>query len=117
MSYPYARPRRMRRDAFSRRLMRETVLTPDDLIYPVFVHEHAGRAPVGSMPGIERLSIDALLKVGEAMSELGIPAIALFPVTAPEAKSLDAEAAWDDDGLAQRAVRALKSRFPQLGVI
>ena len=107
----------MRRDAFSRRLMRETVLTADDLIYPVFVHELDGRAPVGSMPGIERLSIDELLKVGEEMSELGIPAIALFPVTAPEAKSLDAVAAWDDDGLAQRAVRALKSRFPQLGVI
>ncbi|AXA85055.1 porphobilinogen synthase [Lysobacter oculi] len=117
MSYPYSRPRRMRRDAFSRRLMRETVLTADDLIYPVFVHELDGRAPVGSMPGIERLSIDELLKVGEEMSELGIPAIALFPVTAPEAKSLDAVAAWDDDGLAQRAVRALKSRFPQLGVI
>ena len=107
----------MRRDAFSRRLMRETVLTADDLIYPVFVHELDGRAPVGSMPGIERLSIDELLKVGDVMSELGIPAIALFPVTAPEAKSLDAVAAWDDDGLAQRAVRALKSRFPQLGVI
>ncbi len=107
----------MRRDAFSRRLMRETVLTTDDLIYPVFVHELDGRAPVGSMPGIERLSIDELLKVGDEMSELGIPAIALFPVTAPEAKSLDAVAAWDDDGLAQRAVRALKARFPQLGVI
>ncbi len=107
----------MRRDAFSRRLMRETVLTADDLIYPVFVHELDGRAPVGSMPGIERLSIDELLKVGDEMSELGIPAIALFPVTAPEAKSLDAVAAWDDDGLAQRAVRALKARFPQLGVI
>ncbi len=117
MSYPYSRPRRMRRDLFSRRLMRETVLTTDDLIYPVFVHEPDGRAPVGSMPGIERLSIDELLKVGEEMSELGIPAIALFPVTAPEAKSLDAAAAWDDEGLAQRAVRALKSRFPQLGVI
>ena len=117
MSYPYTRPRRMRRDVFSRRLMRETVLTTNDLIYPVFVHELEGRAPVGSMPGIERLSIDELLKVGEEMSELGIPAIALFPVTAPEAKSLTAEAAWDDDGLCQRAVRALKSRFPELGVI
>ncbi len=117
MSYPYTRLRRMRRDAFSRRLMRENVLTTDDLIYPVFVHELDGRAPIGSMPGIERLSIDELLKVGEEMSELGIPAIALFPVTAPEAKSLTAEAAWDDDGLCQRAVRALKSRFPELGVI
>ena len=117
MSYPYTRPRRMRRDAFSRRLMRENVLTNNDLIYPVFVHELDGRAPIGSMPGIERLSIDELLKVGEEMSELGIPAIALFPVTAPDAKSLTAEAAWDDNGLCQRAVRALKSRFPELGVI
>ena len=117
MSYPYTRPRRMRRDLFSRRLMRETVLTTNDLIYPVFVHELEGRAPVASMPGIERLSIDELLKVAGEMSTLGIPAIALFPVTAPEAKSLTAEAAWDDDGLCQRAIRALKSRFPDLGVI
>jgi porphobilinogen synthase len=116
-SYPYTRPRRMRRDEFSRRLMREAVLTGNDLIYPVFVHEPAGRAAVPSMPGVERLSIDELLKVAEQASELRIPAIALFPVTAPEAKSLDAAAAWDDDGLCQRAVRALKQRFPQLGVI
>ena len=117
MAYPDTRPRRMRRDAFSRRLMRETVLTTDDLIYPVFVHEADGRAPVPSMPGVERLSIDDLLRVAEAASELRIPALALFPVTAPEAKSLDAAAAWDEDGLAQRAVRALKARFPELGVI
>ncbi|MDO4709784.1 MAG: porphobilinogen synthase [Pseudomonadota bacterium] len=118
MSYfPHTRPRRMRRDDFSRRLMRETTLSANDFIYPVFVHELEGRAPVGSMPGIERLSIDELLKVAEQMCELGIPAIALFPVTTMEAKSLDAAAAWDENGLAQRAVRALKSRFPQLGVI
>ena len=117
MSYPHTRMRRMRRDDFSRRLMRETVLTANDLIYPVFVHEAAGRAPVGSMPGIERLSIDELLRVAEQASELKIPALALFPVTAPEAKSLTAHAAWDDDGLCQRAVRALKQRFPDLGVI
>ena len=117
MSYPHTRLRRMRRDDFSRRLMRETVLTANDLIYPVFVHEAAGRAPVGSMPGIERLSIDELLRVAEQASELKIPALALFPVTAPEAKSLTAHAAWDDDGLCQRAVRALKQRFPGLGVI
>jgi len=117
MSYPYARPRRMRRDEFSRRLMRETVLTADDLIYPVFVHEPKGREPIASMPGIERLSIDELLKVAERASELRVPALALFPVTAPEAKSLDAAAAWRDDGLCQRAVRALKQRFPELGVI
>ena len=117
MAFPDTRMRRMRRDDFSRRLMRETVLTASDLIYPVFVHEPAGRAPVPSMPGVERLSIDELLRVAEAASELRIPALALFPVTAPEAKSLDAAAAWDDEGLCQRAVRALKQRFPQLGVV
>ncbi len=111
------RPRRMRRDEFSRRLMRETVLTENDLIYPVFVHELDGRAPVGSMPGIERVSIEELLRVAEEASELRIPALALFPVTAPDAKSLDAAEAWRDDGLAQRAIAALKQRFPQLGVI
>ena len=107
----------MRRDEFSRRLMRETVLTANDLILPVFVHELSGRAPIGSMPGVERVSIDELLRVAERARELRIPALALFPVTAPEAKSLDARAAWNPDGLAQRAVRALKSRFPELGVI
>jgi porphobilinogen synthase len=117
MTYPYIRPRRMRRDEFSRRLMRESVLTADDLIYPVFVHEPAGRVAVASMPGVERVSIDELLRVAEQASELRIPALALFPVTAPEAKSLDAVAAWDDDGLCQRAIRALKARFPALGVI
>ena len=117
MAYPYTRPRRMRRDDFSRRLMREHVLTANDLIYPVFVHELQGREAVASMPGIERLSIEELLKVAEQAAELRIPALALFPVTAPAAKSLGAEAAWDEDGLAQRAVRALKQRFPELGVI
>ena len=117
MAYPYTRPRRMRRDDFSRRLMREHVLTANDLIYPVFVHELKGREAVASMPGVERLSIDELLKVAEQACELRVPALALFPVTAPEAKSLQAEAAWDVDGLAQRAVRALKQRFPDLGVI
>ncbi|MCI1711043.1 MAG: porphobilinogen synthase [Chiayiivirga sp.] len=117
MGFPHTRPRRMRRDDFSRRLMRETVLGADDLIYPVFVHELAGRAPIGSMPGIERVSIDELLRVAEEASTLRIPALALFPVTAPEAKSLDAAEAWNPDGLAQRAVRALKQRFPELGVI
>ncbi len=117
MPYPAHRPRRMRRDEFSRRLMREHVLTTDDLIYPVFVHELAGRAPVASMPGVERLSIEELLKVAEQAAELRIPVLALFPVTAPQAKSLDAAAACDDDGLCQRAVRAVKQRFPQLGVM
>jgi len=107
----------MRHDAFSRRLMRENTLTTDDLIYPVFVHELSGRAPVASMPGVERLSIDELLKVAEEALELGIPVIDLFPVIDPAGKSLDAAAAWDENGLAQRAVRALKSRFPELGVM
>ena len=117
MAYPDTRMRRMRRDDFSRRLMREHVLTADDLIYPVFVHDAPGRAAVASMPGVERLSVDELLRVADIASELRIPALALFPVTAPEAKSADAGAAWDDDGLCQRAIRALKARFPQLGVI
>ena len=116
-SYPYVRPRRMRRDEFSRRLMRETVLTSNDLIYPVFVHDLDGRAAIASMPGVDRLSIEELLKVAEQACELRIPALALFPVTPADAKSLDAAAAWDDDGLCQRAVRALKRRFPGLGVI
>jgi porphobilinogen synthase len=117
MAYPDTRLRRMRRDDFSRRLMRETVLTANDLIQPVFVHELGAAAPIASMPGIERLSIDGLLRVAEQACTLRIPALALFPVTAPEAKSADAAAAWDDDGLCQRAVRALKQRFPELGVI
>lgn len=117
MSHPLYRPRRMRRDDFSRRLMRENTLTADDLIHPVFVHEMANRTAVPSMPGVERLSIEALLRVGEEALELGIPVIDIFPVIDPSRKSLDAEAAWDDDGLAQRAVRALKQRFPELGVM
>ena len=117
MSHPLYRPRRMRRDDFSRRMMRENTLTVDDLIHPVFVHEHAGRTAIPSMPGVERLSIEELLKVGEAAVELGIPVLDIFPVIDPALKSLDAEAAWADDGLAQRAVRALKERFPTLGVM
>ena len=115
--FPATRLRRMRRDDFSRRLMRESRLTADDLIYPVFVHELPGRAAIPSMPGVERLSIDELLKVGEQMLELGIPLLDIFPVVHPDTKSLDARAAWDSDGLAQRAVRALKARFPELGVM
>ena len=117
MAFPYTRPRRMRRDDFSRRLMREHRLSADDLILPVFIHELQGRAAVSSMPGVERLSIDELLRTAEQAVALKIPAIVLFPVTAPEAKSLDAAAAWDENGLAQRAIRALKQRFPELGVI
>jgi porphobilinogen synthase len=116
--FPLTRMRRMRRDEFSRRLMRETHLTPDDLIYPVFVLEGSGRREeVPSMPGVCRLSIDLLLEEARVAEGLGIPALALFPVTAPEAKSEDAREAYNPEGLAQRAVRALKAELPQLGVI
>lgn len=94
MPHPHYRPRRMRHDEFSRRLMRENTLTTDDLIYPVFVHEPAGRTAVPSMPGVERLSIEELLKVAEEALELGIPVIDLFPVIDASQKSLDASAAW-----------------------
>jgi len=118
MSYPHTRLRRMRRDAFSRALMRETMLSPSDLILPVFVREgERVREAVPSMPGVDRLSIDELLRVAAEAQLLGIPALALFPVTPPEAKSLDAREAWNADGLAQRAVRALKKAHPELGVI
>jgi len=118
MPYPLNRMRRMRRDAFSRALMRQTTLVPSDLILPVFVREgHGVREPVASMPGVERLSIDQLLALAGRAHTLGIPAVALFPVTPDAAKSLDASEAWNADGLAQRAVRALKSALPELGVI
>jgi len=110
--------RRMRRDDFSRRLMRESVLTPDDLIYPMFVLEgHGQREPVASMPGIERVSIDLLLKEAAELVELGVPMVALFPVTPADRKTEDAREAYNPDGLAQRAVRALKEDFPDLGVM
>ncbi|MER2601729.1 MAG: porphobilinogen synthase [Candidatus Competibacter phosphatis] len=116
--FPGARPRRMRRDDFSRRLVRETVLTPADLIQPLFVIEgEKRREPIASMPGVERLSVDELLCEAETLATLGVPAVALFPVTPPEAKSLDAAEAYNPKGLAQRAVRALKAAVPELGVI
>ena len=116
--YPATRMRRMRRDEFSRRLMRESELSSADLIYPVFVLEGEGRRePIDSMPGIERLSIDLLLDEAAEIHELGIPAIALFPVTPLEKKSEDACEAFNPEGLAQRAVRALKTGLPKLGVI
>ena len=117
MSFPLSRPRRMRASEFSRRLMREHRLHVSDLILPVFVHELDTVTPVASMPGVERLSIDALVRKAEQAMIAGIPAMVLFPVTAPEAKSLDAKAAYDENGLAQRAIRAIKSRFPDMGVI
>jgi porphobilinogen synthase len=110
--------RRMRRDEFSRRLVRETRLSVDDLIQPVFVLEGKNRSePVTSMPGIQRVSLDKLLKQVEALLTLGIPAVALFPVVAAEKKSERAEEAYRADGLVQRATRELKKQFPELGVI
>ena len=117
-AFPARRPRRLRKHDFSRRLVRENVLTVDDLIYPIFVLEGENRREaVASMPGIERLSLDLLLQEAAELVALGIPAIALFPVVGQEHKSLDAEAAWDDDGLVPRVVRALKAAHPQLGII
>ena len=117
-AFPYTRLRRNRADDFSRRMVRETVLTPDDLIYPMFVLEGSGqREAVSSMPGVARLSIDLLVKEAKDIAALGIPAIALFPVTPQSAKSLLAEEAYNPDGLAQRAVKALKEAVPELGII
>ncbi len=108
----------MRRDEFSRRLMRENRLSPDDLIYPVFIVEGGGeRQPVESMPGVFRLSIDELRKLAAEAVALGIPALALFPSPDAGTKSLDGREAWNPDGLVQRAVAELKSAFPELGVI
>ncbi|MBI1423836.1 MAG: porphobilinogen synthase [Gammaproteobacteria bacterium] len=110
--------RRMRRDEFSRRLMRESHLSCDDLIYPMFILEGQNqREAIASMPGVERVSIDILLKEAEQLLNLGIPAVALFPVTPTEKKTEDAAEAYNPDGLAQRAVRALKQALPHLGVI
>ena len=117
-SFPGTRMRRMRRDDFSRRLMRESVLTVDDFIYPVFVLEGDGRIEkVASMPGVERQSLDVLLKTAERAVKLGIPALALFPVIDAGQKSLTAEEAYNGSGLVPRVVRALKREFPELGVI
>jgi porphobilinogen synthase len=116
--FPDVRPRRMRRDAFSRNLMRESTLTAHDLIWPVFVIEGANqREQIPSMPGVERLSIDLLLKKAREVSDLGVPAIALFPVPNPDTKSDNGCEAYNPDGLAQRTVRALKAAIPEMGVI
>jgi len=117
-AFPALRMRRMRRDDFSRRLMRETRLSVDDLIEPVFVIEGEDRSePVASMPGVERLGLERLYRHADRLQELGVPALALFPVVPAERKSERAEEAYNPDGLAQRAVRGLKERFPELGVI
>jgi porphobilinogen synthase len=116
--FPGGRPRRLRRDDFTRNLVREHTLTAHDLIYPVFVLDgERRREPVGSMPGVERLSIDQLLPVAEACVALGIPAMALFPVIDPALKSPDGREAWNAEGLVPRVVSALKARFPELGVM
>ena len=116
--FPQSRMRRLRANEFSRRLVRENTLSPADLIFPVFVVDGSDhREAIASMPGIERLSIDLLVKQAKIVQQLGIPAIALFPVIAAEQKTLLAEEAFNPDGLVQRAVRALKDALPELGVI
>ena len=116
--FPATRLRRMRRDDFSRRLMRETSLSASDLILPVFVLDGRDRQePVESMPGVMRQSLDRLYATAEQALELGIPALALFPVIEPALKTAGAEEAWNRMGLVPRAVRALKERFPELGLI
>ena len=116
--FPGTRMRRMRRDDFSRRLMRENALTPDDFIYPVFVLDGEKRVEkVASMPGVERQSLDLLLKTAERALTLGVPALALFPVVDQSFKTEGAEEAYNPEGLVPRVVRALKKEFPELGVI
>ncbi|MGH8730193.1 MAG: porphobilinogen synthase [Burkholderiales bacterium] len=116
--FPVRRMRRLRRDDFSRRMVREHRLSADDFINPVFVIDGHNRSePVASMPGVERLTVDAVLRQAERSVELGVPAIALFPVVDNKVRTADASEAFNPDGLAPRTIRALKSRFPQLGVI
>ena len=117
-SFPTTRPRRMRRDAFSRNLMREHTLSPHDFIYPVFITEgEAIRTPIASMPNQYRMSLDELLKTAQEAVDLYIPALALFPVVEADKKSLDGAEAYNPDGLVPRAVRLLKQHFPQLGIM
>ncbi|OZB73676.1 MAG: delta-aminolevulinic acid dehydratase [Halothiobacillus sp. 14-55-98] len=116
--FPAHRPRRMRRDDFSRRMMQENTLCANDLILPVFVLEGQGeQEPISSLPGVYRQSIDLLLDTADRAQSLGIPALALFPVTPMSAKSPNAEAAYDPDGLVQRTIRELKNTFPNLGIM
>ena len=118
MTFPATRMRRMRANEFSRRLMRETNLSPADLIWPVFILEGDNAVePVASMPGVDRMTIDHLLRAAERCQELCVPAIVLFPVVTSDRKTEDAREAWNPEGLAQRAIKALKQRFPELGVI
>ena len=116
--FPMGRPRRLRRDAFTRNLVREYALTAHDLIYPVFVVDgQQRREPIASMPGVERLSLDLLLPVAEECVKLGIPALALFPVIDASLKTDDGQEALNPEGLVPRVVRELKKRFPELGVM
>jgi porphobilinogen synthase len=116
--FPHGRPRRLRRDAFTRDLVREHALAASDLIYPVFVLDgQKQRQAVASMPGVERLSLDLLLPVAEQCMKLGVPALALFPVIDPRLKTPDGREAWNPDGLVPRVVRGLKKEFPELGVM
>ena len=116
--YPEVRMRRMREHDFTRRMMRENLLTPADLIYPVFIIEGENqRAPVPAMPGVERLSIDLLIEEARTILELGIPALALFPVTPDEKKTADGREAWNPDALVQVTARELKSTIPELGIV
>ncbi|TAM02141.1 MAG: porphobilinogen synthase [Paraburkholderia sp.] len=116
--YPHHRPRRMRRDDFSRRLMRENILTTDDLIYPVFVVAGSNvREAVPSMPGVERISVDLLMGVAEQCVELGVPVLSLFPAVDPSLKTPDGIEATNPEGTIPNAVRELKKRFPELGVL
>jgi len=117
-AFPASRPRRLRRDDFTRRLVREHALSVNDLIYPVFVLEGQGRREaVGSMPGVERLSLDLLLPVAERCVALGIPVMALFPVIDPSRKTEDGREAFNEKGLVPQVVRSLKQHFPELGVM
>jgi len=117
-AFPASRPRRLRRDAFTRDLVRENRLHPSDLILPVFVHDGDDRVQdIPSMPGVQRLTIDRLMGVAEQCVQLGVPVMALFPVIAPELKTPDGREATNPDGLVPRTVRALKANFPQLGVL
>jgi porphobilinogen synthase len=116
--FPSIRMRRMRRDGFSRDLMRENIITPADLIYPVFILDGKNkREPVASMPGVERVSVDLLLPIAEDCVKLGIPVLALFPVIDPTLKTPDGIEAINPEGLVPRAVRELKARFPELGIL
>ena len=117
-NFPNTRMRRMRKDDFSRRLLRETSLSSDDLIYPMFICDaEENRGAIASMPGIERMTIEDLLQEAQTLLDLGIPAIALFPATQAEQKSEDAREAYNPQGLVQSAVRSLKSTCPKLGII